>query len=134
MWTFFACPAPGGSKPIERFVAGLGPEAENDLAAVLEHLQVLDRKYWNRPQFDVLHGKKYKNMGEVRFNGEDKTYRMFGYFGPKRLQFTLLLGCEKKRSLKHEMDEARKRKKFAEDNAQLLYGFTFETIPVRKTL
>lgn len=125
MWTFLAYSAPGGGKPIDRFVSALGPEAENDLAAVLENLQVLERKYWNRPQFDVLHGQKYKDMGEVRFDGDDKTYRIFGYFGPKRLQFTLLLGCEKKRSLKHEMDEAAKRKKFAEGNDRLLYVFTF---------
>jgi hypothetical protein len=86
---------------------------------------VLDRQYWRRPQFDVLRGKNYKGMGEVRFDGEKKTYRLFGYFGPKRFQFTFLLGCEKKRSLKREMDEAAKRKKFAEKNEKLLYAFTF---------
>jgi hypothetical protein len=109
---------------MDRFIAGLGPEAENDMAAVLDTLRVLDRKYWSRPQFDVLHGKKYLGMGEVRFDGENKTYRVFGFFGPSRLQFTLLSGCEKKRSLKHEMDEAAKRKKFAELNSGLLYAFT----------
>ena len=128
LWTFSACPAPGGGRPISKFVLELGPEAENDLAAVLDNLRVLERKYWGRPQFDVLHGKNYAGMGEVRFNGENKTYRLFGYFGPKRLQFTFLLGCEKKRSLKHEMDEAAKRKKFAEDNEHLLYTFTFEVL------
>jgi hypothetical protein len=39
-----------------------------------------------------------------------------------------LLGCEKKGSLKHEMDEAVKRKKFAEENETLLYAFTFEVL------
>ena len=129
MWTFLACPAPGGGRPIDRFIAELGVEGENDLSAILEDLQVLERKYWTRPQFDVLKGKKYPGMGEIRFNGEDKTYRLFGYFGPNRLQFTFLLGCEKKRSLKHEMDEASKRKKFAEANRHLLYVFTFTAIP-----
>ena len=128
-----ACPAPGGGRPIDRFVVELGIEAENNLTAILEALQVMDRKYWNRPQFDVLHGKQYKGMGEIRFSGENKTYRLFGYFGPKALQFTFLLGCEKKRSLKHEMDEAAKRLKFAEQSKQLLYVFTFETIRSRKT-
>ena len=125
MWTFLACPAPGGGRPIQRFVGELGPEAENDLMAILDDLAVLERRYWTRPQFDQLRGKKYSGMGEVRFDGEDKTYRLFGYFGPGRLQFTFLLGCEKKRSLKHEMDEAAKRKKFAEANEGSLYVFTF---------
>ena len=133
MWTFLACPAPGGGKPVDRFVRGLGVEAENDLAAILENLQVLERRFWTRPQFDQLHSQKYTGMGEVRFNGEGKTYRLFGYFGPLRLQFTFLLGCEKKRNLKHEMDESAKRKKFAEGNNQELYVFTFDAIHVRKT-
>jgi hypothetical protein len=63
-------------------------------------------------------------MGEIRFNGDDKTYRIFGFFGPERLQFTLLAGHEKKRDLKHEMDLAATRRDFAESNPQLLYEFT----------
>jgi hypothetical protein len=131
MWVFLACPAPGGGRPLDRFVGELGPEAENELSAVLDILRALERKYWTRPTFDLLHGKKYRGMGEIRFYGDNKTYRILGFFGPNRLQFTLLLGTEKKRSLKHEMDEASKRRKFAEENQQLLYAFTFETIPAR---
>jgi hypothetical protein len=125
MWTLLACPAPGGGRPVDRFIAQLGVEAENDLTAILENLAVLERRFWVRPQFDQLRGKKYAGMGEVRFNGEDRTYRLFGYFGPHRLQFTFLLGCEKKRSLRHGLDEAAKRRKFAEANKDLLYAFTF---------
>ena len=132
MWKFLACPAPGGGRPLDRFRADLGPEAENDWSAVMDGLRVLQRKYWSRPQFDVLHGENYAGMGEVRFDGENKTYRVFGYFRPGE-QFVLLLGCEKKRSLKHEMDAAAKRKKFAEGNGHLLYVFTFETIATQKT-
>lgn len=132
LWTFLSCPAPGGGRPICRFISELGPEAENDLSAILENLSVLKREYWIRPQFDVLHGKSYHGMGEVRFNGEDKTYRLFGYFGPHQLQFTFLRGCEKKGSLRHEMDEAAKRKKLAETHESLLYAFTFDILPPRE--
>jgi len=127
MWVFLACPAPGGGRPLDRFIAELGEDAENNLSAILEYLQVLERKYWTRPQFDVLHGEKYRRMGEIRFDGEKKTYRIFGYFGPEKLNFTMLWGCEKKRNLKHEMDLAAKRRDFAEENKKLLYEFTFET-------
>jgi hypothetical protein len=126
MWTFLACPAPGGGRPMERFVEELGVEAENNLTATLELLQVAERKYWVRPQFDILHGPDYGRMGEVRFSGDKKTYRIFGYFGPGRLQFTLLSGHVKKRDLKHEMDLAAKRRDFAESNQGLLYEFTVE--------
>jgi hypothetical protein len=126
MWKLLACPAPGGGHPVDRFVAGLGIQAEVNLTATLELLLAVERKYWGRPHFDVLHGKQYKSIGEVRFNGEGKTYRLFGYFGPKQLHFTLLLGCEKKRDLKHEMDLVAKRRDFAEANPGLLYEFTVE--------
>jgi hypothetical protein len=124
MWTFLACPAPGGGLPVDRFVAELGVEAEINLTATLRLLQVAERKYWIRPPFDVLHGPNYKKMREVRFDGDKKTYRLFGYFGPGTLQFTLLAGHEKKRSLKHEMDLAAKRRDFSEANPRLLYEFT----------
>ena len=129
MWTFLACPAPGGGRPLDRFVEGLGVEAETNLTATLELLQAVERKYWVRPQFDLLHGRKYRGMGEILFDGDDKTYRVFGYFGPERSQFTLLSGQEKKRDLRHEMDLAAKRRDFAEANRGLLYEFTVETGP-----
>lgn len=132
-WRYLVCPAPGGGRPVDKFVAELGPEAENDLAAILEDLQVLERKFWRRPQFDILHGNNYHGLGEVIFNGDNKTYRLFGWFGPQRLCFTLLVGCIKKRDLKHEMDEAAKRRDFAEANPKLLYAFTFDISPSSKT-
>ena len=125
MWTFFACPAPGGGRPMNRFIADLGVEGETAFAAVVDGLRLLERKYWTRPQFDVLHGKRYQGMGEIRFDGDAKTYRVFGYFGPNKLQFTMLMGHEKKRSLKHEMDLAAQRRDFAEANTGLLYEFEF---------
>ncbi len=109
---------------MDRFLSELGFEAETNFIATLEMLQVVERKYWTRPQFDVLHGDNYVGMGEIRFDGEDKTYRVFGFFGPNKKDFTLLTGCEKKRDLKHEMDRAAKRRDFAKINARLLYEFT----------
>jgi hypothetical protein len=130
LWRVLACPAPGGGRPVDRFVLGLGPQAENAFTVVLGDLSTLDRRFWLRPQFDVLHG--YPGMGEIRFDGEAKTYRVFGYFGPRRLQFTLLNGYEKKRNMKHEMDEAAKRMRFAEENEGSLYEFKFPPKPLRK--
>jgi hypothetical protein len=124
MWTILACPAPGGGKPVDVFVARLGPQAHNAFSTVLGDLATLERRFWVRPQFDVLHGDNYREMGEIRFKGENKQYRVFGFFGPQRMQFTLLSGHIKQRgNLKHEMDEAAKRKKFAEANQGVLYVF-----------
>jgi len=122
MWIFLACPAPGGGRPIDRFVSELEDESVNEFAAVLEGLQCLERHQWKRPQFDLLND----GIGEIRFNGDDKTYRVFGYFGPRRKHFTMLIACAKKSSLKEEMKQAVQRKKFAEQSEGLLYEFTFE--------
>jgi hypothetical protein len=110
---------------MDRFVEDLGVEGQTAFEAVVDGLRVVERKYWTRPQFDVLHGKRYQGMGEVRFDGDGKAYRVFGYFGPKKLHFTMLMGHEKKRSLKDEMDLAAKRRDFAESNRSLLYEFEF---------
>lgn len=44
MWKFLACPSPGGGRPLDRFVEGLGFEAETNLTATLELLQAAERK------------------------------------------------------------------------------------------
>jgi hypothetical protein len=123
MWTFKACELPGGGRPIERFVESLGDEAENDLMAIVEALQHLERRFWTRPQFDILSG--YDGMGEIRFNGDGNTYRVFGFFGPDRHEFTMVHGCEKKRDLKKDMDLAARRRRTIESGIGSAYEFTF---------
>lgn len=106
---------------MDDFVADLGDEAYQNFYALLDGLQVVERRFWRRPQFDALnHG-----IDEIRFSGDHKTYRVFGYLGPRRLHFTMLAGYVKKRDLRKEIKRARKRKKFAEENEHLLYEFTF---------
>jgi hypothetical protein len=126
VWTFLACPNPGGGKPINRFIQGLGDEALADLINVMSFLEHLDRDQWKRPEFDVLTGVNYRGMGEIRFYGERKKYRLFGYFGPSRLHFTLLHGTVKKGSVKKDLDTAAKRRDWAEANQGELYAFNFE--------
>ena len=43
---------------MDRFLEGLGIESEVNFTATLELLQAVERKYWVRPQFDILHGPK----------------------------------------------------------------------------
>jgi hypothetical protein len=51
---------------------------------------------WRRPDFDLLSGKM-KGVGEIRFK-VDKQYRILGFFGPGRNDFTMLIGASKKGS------------------------------------
>lgn len=110
-WTFFAFIYGAQSFPVDNWVATLEAESFNNLASSLEYLQVLYRWLWKRPMFGVLHGDEFSGMGEIIFDGDNKTYRLFGWFGPGRSQFTLLNGCAKQRSnLRREMKLARQRR------------------------
>jgi hypothetical protein len=64
------------------------------LDAALEYLIQRPRNEWRRPEFDLLSGKM-REIGEIRLKA-DKEYRMFGFFGPGRSDFTLLIGASKK--------------------------------------
>ena len=111
MWRFLAFQYSSASRPVDDWKDGLQVDSFNRLSAILEHLEVLPRQFWLRPQFDVLHGSQYHGMGEVRFRGDQKNYRLFGWFGPERLQFVLLHGCVKQRpNLRAEMDLATQRR------------------------
>src|SRR5947207_1922431 len=119
LWTFCAFPTLAGNRIIDAWVADLDAESHNNFAATLETLEVLPVQFWKRPPFDHVHGKKYQGLSEIRWDGKNKTYRMFGYFGPMRSCYTMLLGCEKKRDLKAEMDLAIKRMRVAKQRTEL---------------
>lgn len=117
-----------GRNVIEDWKATLSVDAVNEFRAVLTILEAVPRQYWRRPQFDVLSGDQYKGMGEIRFNAKDKTYRVFGFFGPDRSQFTLLIGCEKKGGNldpRNALETAAKRKKMVERDKERIYEFKF---------
>ena len=60
-----------------------------------EYLEQRSRDDWLRPHFDMLSGKKWRELGEIRFK-VDKQYRILGFFGPGRAEFTMLVGSSKK--------------------------------------
>jgi len=47
---------------------------------------------WSRPNgFDRLNGKKYRELGKLRFKVEKVQHRPLGFFGPSEMTFTLLV-------------------------------------------
>ena len=64
------------------------------LDVALEYLVQRPRNEWRRPEFDLLSGKM-RAVGEIRLK-VDKQYRILGFFGPGRSDFTLLIGSSKK--------------------------------------
>lgn len=65
------------------------------MLVALEFLVQRPRREWRRPEFDLLSGK-FREIGEVRLKVDKKQYRLLGFFGPGRSDFTLLVGSIKK--------------------------------------
>ena len=85
-------------------------QAEFDVA--LSYLREQPPAQWVRPSFGTLTGE-CAGLGEIRFKANKVQHRPIGFFGPERMQFTLLLcAIEKGRKFipKNTCDTAQKRK------------------------
>jgi hypothetical protein len=98
-WKFYAFKSLAGNYPVEEWQGNLETESYAKFSAILDHLGVLPREFWGRPSFDVLRGTMNRGMGEIRFKENNKTHRLYGWFGPEgeRGSFVLLHGCTKQR-------------------------------------
>ena len=93
-WTFLDFLVDGRRNDIYDWMKNLPAAASARLDALISYLEVTE--HWRRPEFDALHGKKYRGIAELRFKADKIQYRPLGCHGPERRQFTLLIGCEKK--------------------------------------
>ncbi len=124
-WEFLAFRLDSGRRPVQDWIEELTVKAQNELESSMEFLSISPITFWKMPQFKIL-GDRYSGMGEIRFTSEGNRYRIYGYFGPKRMQFTLLHACMKQRSdLSAEMDIASHRKELVEANNRRAYAITF---------
>jgi hypothetical protein len=94
LWTIRCYVSPQGRDTIDDW-RGRHPDAVcAALDVALEFLVQRPRNEWLRPRFDLLSGKM-REVGEIRIK-VDKQYRILGFFGPSRSEFTLLIGASKK--------------------------------------
>ncbi len=61
----------------------------------MEHLAARSRTDWSDTDFKMLKGK-HKKVGEFRFVAGKVEHRPLGFFGPGRMEYTLLIGATKK--------------------------------------
>ncbi len=91
VWTFFGYESPAGNRDVQRWIDEIPEAAHDELEDTLDYLGVSPRDLWRRPGFDLLDD----GIAEIRFKTSRKQYRVFGCFGPERLQFTMLIGATK---------------------------------------
>jgi hypothetical protein len=94
IWTIRCYVSPGGRDMIDDWYNRQTDEVRAALDAALEFLVQRPRNEWRRPEFDLLSGK-LREIGEIRLKVH-RQYRIFGFFGPGRMDFTLLIGASKK--------------------------------------
>jgi hypothetical protein len=94
LWTFRCYVSPTGRDMIDDWYGRQSDEVQGAVDVALEYLGQRPRSDWRRPEFDLLSGKM-RAIGEIRFK-VDKPYRILGFFGPNRSDFTMLIGCSKK--------------------------------------
>lgn len=94
LWTIRCYVSPGGRDMFDDWYKRRSDAVQAATEVVLEFLVQRPRNEWRRPEFDLLSGK-HREIGEIRFK-VDKQYRILGFFGPGRSDFTLLLGSSKK--------------------------------------
>src|SRR3984893_16651279 len=94
LWTIRCYISRTGRDMIDDWCGRQTDEVRAALDTALEFLVQRPRNEWRRPEFDLLSGKM-REIGEIRMK-VDKQYRILGFFGPGRSEFTLLIGASKK--------------------------------------
>jgi hypothetical protein len=95
LWTFRCYISPSGRDVIGDWRSCQTEPVKAAIDVVLEYLRQRPRDEWRRPDFDLLSGKM-RQIGEIRLKEDKRQYRIFGFFGPGRSEFTLLIGASKK--------------------------------------
>jgi hypothetical protein len=110
LWTIRCYVSATGRDMVDDWYGRQRDDVRAAVDVVIEYLVQRPRSEWIRPRFDLLAGKM-RDVGEIRFK-VDKQYRLLGFFGPQRSDFTLLIGASKKGSIydpKDTLDTALKR-------------------------
>ena len=96
IWTFRCYCASAGKRDVIRdWYDSESPEAQAEFDNAIDFLRQRQRQEWKRPQFDLLRAN-CAGLGEIRIRANSVQHRIIGFFGPKHLEFTLLLAAKEK--------------------------------------
>lgn len=94
LWTFRDFTDGSGASVIAEWVASIRPERKRVKMiarwdAMLEHLQNIENSEWPSEWFTELMPKIF----EMKFTVQNIQWRPLAYFGPRRHEFTFLIGA-----------------------------------------
>lgn len=99
LWTFRDYTDESAESAITEWVKGIKPAKKRKRViarwdAFLEHVQNLEQSLWPREWFTELAG--FPGIFEMKFTVNNIQYRPLGYYGPRRYEFTFLVGAIEK--------------------------------------
>lgn len=89
-WTFRSYVAPNGDAEVYRWHQSQGPNVQGKFDRRLHDLQQMAPAEWRDPFTKQLEGD-CDGLVEIRFKADRVQHRPLGFYGPGRLEFTILL-------------------------------------------
>ncbi len=91
-WIFKCFKSSSGTNEIEKWLNTLPKKDKVNIDAMIRRLEIT--RNWARPLTGKLKG--YENLVEIRVKSSNIQYRPIGCYGPKRGEFTILIGAVEK--------------------------------------
>lgn len=88
-WTFRTYRTVSGDDVIDQWYQGLSVKSRARVLTRLLYIGDQPREGWKRPHFDLLSGD-CSGLGEIRFKIDRTQFRLVGFFGPEREEFTIV--------------------------------------------
>lgn len=135
-WTFLGIESVEEGRPSQEWFDSLPDEHQGEIIAVLQYLGNVPKGLWVRPNFDPLEGAGGISeiiVPDIRGLTGVAYYRIYGYFGPGKQEYTFLHATDKKaRNDKDGKAIAQRRLGELQRREAGTHKFDFETRPSKQ--
>jgi hypothetical protein len=104
-WDFPGYTSEDEGQPVQDWIDSLSDDALDEVVNLLNNQAVLPKGLWARPEFDPLKGEcgiSELRANEVRGPSGAEIIRLYGWFGPRRTDYTILHGTNKGKGAKND--------------------------------
>lgn len=129
-WKFLGFESAQEGRPVKEWFDGLPDNDKNEIRDLLAYMQNTKDRLWKKPEFDPLEGEvgiSEIRIPDIRSSKGSVTYRIYGYFGPNKREYTFLHGTDKRvRNDRHGKGIAKRRHQQLECGNAAVHEFDFE--------
>jgi hypothetical protein len=97
LWVFREVVSVGGRGLITDWYDKIPPTVRAVFDDRLSFLGINERANWQYPEFRALTGAEGKaGLSEIRWKSQGIQWRVIGFFGPGKMEYAMLIGCNHK--------------------------------------